>query len=161
MNDEAQPTAEPRAAEGQQAAPAQQLAERVARALYEVDKSSQALGIRILEVRPGYARLAMAVRPDMVNGHRICHGGMVFTLADSSFAFACNSYNENTVAAAASIDFLAPAHQGDELTAIATEVWRSRRNGIYEVTVTNQEGARIALFRGRSARIDGHVLKID
>lgn len=140
---------------------AQQLAENVARALYDSDKSSQALGIRILEVRPGYARLAMVVRPDMVNGHRICHGGMVFTLADSAFAFACNSYNENTVAAAASIDFLAPSHQGDELTATASEVWRSRRNGIYEVTVTNQEGTRIALFRGRSARIDGHVLNID
>ncbi len=137
---------------------AQELAGQVARTLYGLDKASQALGIRIAEVGPGYARLSMTVRPDMVNGHQICHGGMVFTLADSAFAFACNSHNENTVAAAASIDFLAPSHQGDELTAIATEVWRSRRNGIYEVTVTNQQGARIALFRGRSARIDGHVV---
>jgi acyl-CoA thioesterase len=139
----------------------QQLAERVAKALYVNDKTSQTLGIRILEVRPGYARLAMVVRADMVNGHRVCHGGMVFTLADSAFAFACNSYNDNTVAAAASIDFLTPSREGDELTANASEVWRSRRNGIYEVTVTNQEGARIALFRGRSARIDGHVVNID
>jgi acyl-CoA thioesterase len=140
---------------------AQQLAENVAQTLYAIDKTSQALGIRIVEVRPGYARLAMVVRGDMVNGHGICHGGMVFTLADSAFAFACNSHNENTVAATASIDFLAPSRQGDELTAIASEVWRSRRNGIYEVTVINQEGARIALFRGRSARIDGQVVNTD
>lgn len=140
---------------------AQQLAEQVARTLYAVDKTSQALGIRIIEVRPGYARVAMVVRGDMVNGHRTGHGGMVFTLADSAFAFACNSHNESTVAATASIDFLAPAREGDELTAIASEVWRSRRNGIYEVTVINQEGARIALFRGRSARIDGHVVSTD
>jgi acyl-CoA thioesterase len=148
-------------ARAEEPSPAQQLAERVANTLYELDQASQALGIRIVHVGPGYARLSMSVRPDMVNGHRICHGGMVFTLADSAFAFACNSYNENTVAAAASIDFLAPSHQGDELTATATEVWRSRRNGIYEVTVTNQAGTRIALFRGRSARIDGHPVNID
>ncbi len=140
---------------------AQRLAERVAEALYATDKTSQALGIRIVEVRPGYARATMSVRSDMVNGHHICHGGMVFTLADSAFAFACNSRNENTLAAAASIDFLAPSREGDELTAVASEVWRSRRNGIYEITVTNQEGARIALFRGRSARIDGHVVGVE
>ena len=139
----------------------QQLAEQVAQALYAKDKASQALGIRIVEVRPGHARLAMVVRGDMVNGHRICHGGMVFTLADSAFAFACNSYNESTVAAAASIDFLAASYEGDELTAVATELWRTRRNGIYEITVTNQKGARIAFFRGRSYRIDGHVVSTD
>ena len=140
---------------------AQELAEKVARALFAKDKTSQALGIRILGVRPGRAELAMLVRDDMVNGHRICHGGMVFTLADSAFAFACNSYNESTVAAAASIDFLAAAYEGDELTAVATELWRTRRNGIYEITVTNQKDARIAFFRGRSYRIDGHVLSTD
>jgi acyl-CoA thioesterase len=138
--------------------PAQHLAEQVTEKLYAIDKASQSLGIRVVEVRPGYARVSMTVRADMVNGHRICHGGMVFTLADTAFAFACNSYNENTVAAAASIDFLAPARQDDELTAAASEVWRSKRSGIYEVTVTNQDGARIALFRGRSARIDGQVM---
>ena len=142
-------------------AQAQQLAEKVAQALYAKDQASQALGIRIVEIRPGHARLAMSVRGDMVNGHRICHGGMVFTLADSAFAFACNSYNESTVAAAASIDFLAASFEGDELTAVATELWRTRRNGIYEITVTNQKGARIALFRGRSYRIDGHVVSAD
>ena len=94
--------------------PAQRLAEQVTQKLYAVDKASQALGIRIVEVRPGFARASMVVRPDMVNGHRICHGGMVFTLADSAFAFACNSYNENTVAAAASNEILAPAHQEEE-----------------------------------------------
>ncbi len=140
---------------------AQRLAQQVAEVLYAQDRASQGLGIRILEVRPGYARLAMIVRPDMTNGHRICHGGMVFTLADSAFAFSCNACNESTVAAAASIDFLAPSYEGDELTAVATELWRSRRNGIYEITVTNQQGARIALFRGRSARIDGQVVNVD
>jgi acyl-CoA thioesterase len=142
-------------------AQAQQLAETVAEALYAKDKASQALGIRIVEIRPGHARLAMLVRADMVNGHRICHGGMVFTLADSAFAFACNSYNESTVAAAASIDFLAASYEDDELTAVATELWRTRRNGIYEITVTNQKGARIAFFRGRSYRIDGHVVSTE
>jgi acyl-CoA thioesterase len=142
-------------------AQAQQLAEKVAQALYAKDQASQALGIRIVEIRPGHARLAMLVRGDMVNGHRICHGGMVFTLADSAFAFACNSYNESTVAAAASIDFLAASYEGDELTAVATELWRTRRNGIYEITVTNQESARIAFFRGRSYRIDGPVVSTD
>jgi acyl-CoA thioesterase len=140
---------------------AQRLAERVAQALYAIDKTSQALGIRLIEIRPGFARACMLVRSDMVNGHHICHGGMVFTLADTAFAFACNSRNENTLAAAASIDFLAPAREGDELTAVASEVWRSRRNGIYEITVTDQRGARIALFRGRSARIDGNVVTME
>jgi acyl-CoA thioesterase len=137
------------------------LAEKVAEALYANDQASQSHGIHIVEVRPGYARLSMLVRGDMVNGHRICHGGMVFTLADSAFAFACNSHNENTVAAAASIDFLAATHEGDELTAEARELWRSKRNGIYEITVTNQKGEKIALFRGRSHRIAGQVVSTD
>jgi len=136
----------------------QRLAERIAEVLYDQDRASKALGIQIQEIRPGYARLSMVVRPDMTNGHRIGHGGLVFTLADSAFAFACNSHNESNVAAAASIDFLAPAHEGDELTAVATELWRSGRSGIYEITVTNQKGARVALFRGRSARIAGQVV---
>lgn len=137
---------------------AQRLAERVTEVLYEQDRTSKALGIRIDEVRPGYARLSMVMRADMTNGHRIGHGGMVFTLADTAFAFACNSRNESNVAASASIDFLAPSHEGDELTAVATELWRSGRSGIYEITVTNQKGARVALFRGRSARIAGQVV---
>jgi acyl-CoA thioesterase len=136
---------------------AQNLAERAAAALYERDRASQSLGMRIAGVRPGWARVTMAVREDMLNGHGLCHGGLVFALADSAFAFACNSYNESTVAAAASIDYLAAARAGDQLTAEAAQLWRTRRNGLYEITVTNQRGERIALFRGRSYRVDGQV----
>jgi acyl-CoA thioesterase len=136
----------------------QQRAERAAAALFERDRASQALGMRIAAVRPGWARVVMRVRADMVNGHGLCHGGIVFALADSAFAFACNSHNESTVAAAASIDFLAAARAGDELTAEASEVWRTRRNGIYEISICNQDGERVALFRGRSYRIDGQVV---
>ena len=139
---------------------AQQLAEQAARALYERDRASQSLGIRLLAVRPGWARVAMTVRPDMLNGHDVCHGGIVFSLADSAFAFACNSYNDNTVAAAAAIDFLAAVRLGDELTAEAAELWRTRRNGIYEIMVSNQRGERVALFRGRSYRIEGQVTSL-
>jgi acyl-CoA thioesterase len=137
---------------------AQALAERAVAALYARDRATQALGVRIVGVRPGWVRLTMTVRADMVNGHGLCHGGLVFALGDSAFAFACNSYNESTVAAAAGIDFLAGARQGDELTAEAAELWRTRRNGLYEITVTNQRGERVALFRGRSYRIDGQVV---
>ena len=137
---------------------AQVLAERVAASMYARDRASQMMGMRIVRVGPGHAELAMTVRADMVNGHGVCHGGMVFALADSAFAFACNSYNESTVAAAATIDFLAGAREGDELTAEAGELWRTRRNGIYEISVCNQRGERIALFRGRSYRIDGQVV---
>jgi acyl-CoA thioesterase len=137
---------------------AQSLAERSAAALFEGDRASQALGMQIEAVAPGEARVVMTVRSDMVNGHRICHGGLVFCLADSAFAFACNSYGDSTLAAAASIDFLAPAREGDVLTAHARELWRSGRSGIYEITVTNQQGERIAFFRGRSHRIEGRVV---
>jgi acyl-CoA thioesterase len=139
---------------------AQRLAEQSAQTLYERDRASQALGMRLDGVRPGCARVVMTVRADMLNGHHLCHGGIVFALADSAFAFACNSYNESTVAAAAAIDFLAGARAGDELTAEASELWRTRRNGIYEITVTNQRGERVALFRGRSYRIAGEVTQL-
>jgi acyl-CoA thioesterase len=137
---------------------AQQRAERAAAALYARDRASQALGMRLAAVRPGWARVSMRVRADMVNGHGVCHGGIVFALGDSAFAFACNSHNESTVAAAAAVDFLAGAREGDELTAEASELWRTRRNGLYEISVCNQRGERIALFRGRSYRIDGQVV---
>ena len=136
---------------------AQRLAERAAEALFARDSASRMLGICVVDVKPGYARVTMTVRPDMVNGHRTCHGGLIFTLADSAFAVSCNSYNETTVAAAASIDFLAPAFAGDELSAEANELWRSGRSGLYEITVINQRGERIALFRGRSHRTGGAV----
>jgi acyl-CoA thioesterase len=131
----------------------QALAERSAKALFDPDRASQALGMRIVSVAPQACTVTMAVRPDMCNGHSICHGGMIFTLADSAFAFACNSEGEATVAASASIDFLAAAREGDVLTATAHELWRGGRSGIYEITVANQAGERIALFRGRSHRL--------
>jgi acyl-CoA thioesterase len=136
---------------------AQRRAEQAAAALYARDRASQALGMRIDAVRPGWARVVMRVRADMVNGHGVCHGGIVFSLGDSAFAFACNSHNDATVGAAASIDFLAAAREGDELTAEASETWRTKRNGIYEIVVSNQRGERIALFRGRSYRVEGQV----
>ena len=131
----------------------QSLAEHAAKALYDPDRASQALGMRITAIAPLACTVVMRVRADMTNGHAICHGGIIFTLADSAFAFACNSEGEQTVAASCSIDFLAAAREGDELTASARELWRGGRSGIYEVTVTNQHGATIALFRGRSHRI--------
>jgi acyl-CoA thioesterase len=136
----------------------QRIAELSAQALFAGDHASRNLGFAIEEVRPGFARLRMTVRTDMVNGHGICHGGIVFALADSAFAVACNTYNAVTVAAAASIDFLAPARASEELIAEAREIWRSRRSGIYEVSVSNQRGETIALFRGRSHCIGGQIV---
>ncbi|HEY1492235.1 MAG TPA: hydroxyphenylacetyl-CoA thioesterase PaaI, partial [Steroidobacteraceae bacterium] len=137
----------------------QALAERAAAALFGSDRASQALGMKVGAAGPGAACVTMRVRADMLNGHGTCHGGLIFALADTAFAFACNSHNARTVAAAAAIDFLASAHEGDELTAAARELWRSRRSGIYEITVTRQDGERIALFRGRSHQIEGQVVE--
>ena len=134
-------------------ADSQSIAERAVKALYDPDRASQSLGMRITLVAPQACTVTMTVRPDMTNGHGICHGGLIFTLADSAFAFACNSDGEPTVAATGSIDFLAPARAGDELIAQAREVWRGGRSGIYEVIVSNQAGTPIAHFRGRSHRI--------
>jgi acyl-CoA thioesterase len=140
---------------------AQHTAERAARVLYEQDRASQSLGMRITRIAPGEAELTMQVRPDMTNGHHICHGGLVFALADSAFAFACNSYGESTVAAAAAIDFLAAVREGDVLTATARELWRGGRSGLYEIVVTNQRGEPVALFRGRSQRVAGRLVPAD
>jgi acyl-CoA thioesterase len=125
--------------------------------MYAQDHASQALGMRILEVRPGYARLSMTVREDMVNGHKLCHGGLIFTLADSAFAFACNTYNSVTVASAANVEFLLPVRLGDELTATAEERSRSKRTGVYDVVVRNKQGESVALFRGRSHELGGSI----
>lgn len=135
----------------------QSIAKASARAMFEQDRASQALGMRILEIRPGHARLAMRVRADMVNGHQICHGGLIFTLADSAFAFACNTYDAVTVASSGTIEFLLPARLGDELTAIADERTRSKKTGVYDVAVRNQRGESVALFRGRSHEIGGRI----
>ncbi len=133
-------------------------AEAVGRQLYARDPASQALGIALLEIRPGYARMRMTVRPDMVNGHDLCHGGLIFTLADSTFAFACNSHNHATVAQGASIEFLASGRLGDLLTAEGIERQATGRTGVYDIAVTNQDGRTIALFRGKSFRLGTHIL---
>ena|SRR5438876_1154055 len=137
----------------------QALAERVGAAMFARDRASQGLGMRLEKIAPGFARMSMVVRADMVNGHDICHGGLIFTLADSTFAFACNSHNQVTVAAGASIDFLAPAKQGDALTATGEERAQGGRSGVYDIRVENQDGVVVALFRGKSARIKGHVVE--
>ena len=136
----------------------QTLAERVAESMYARDTATRGLGIRIARVGPGSAELVMVVREDMLNGHAICHGGFIFTLADSAFAFACNSYNINTVASGCTIDFTAPAHSGDVLTARAHERQLAGRTGVYDVEVVNQCGETVALFRGKSYRIKGHLI---
>jgi len=137
---------------------AQALAERVAEAMWARDDASRRLGMRIVEVAPGRATLTMTVRAAMLNGHAICHGGFIFTLADSAFAFACNSYNLTTVASGCAIEFLAPAREGDELTATAQERSMAGRTGVYDIDVANQRGETIALFRGKSYRIKGHLV---
>jgi acyl-CoA thioesterase len=139
-------------------ADAQALAERVAAEMYARDSASRAMGMKITRVGPGRAELTMTVRADMLNGHAICHGGFIFTLADSAFAFACNSYNLTTVASGCAIDFIAPAREGEVLTAVAQERTASGRTGVYDIEVHNQRGERIALFRGKSYRIKGHVI---
>lgn len=136
----------------------EQLARATAAAMYENDACVRALGLEILEVRPGYARLRMAVRDDFLNGHQICHGGLIFTLADSTFAYACNTYNLNTVAAGCSIEYLKPVRGGDVLSAEAVEQTLSGRTGIYDVRVTNRDGETVAMFRGKSAQIKGTLI---
>ena len=129
---------------------AQTLAEQVRDAMWAGDHATKMLGMRIVAVGPGTATIEMTVRQDMLNGHAICHGGLITTLADSTFAFACNSYNELTVASGFAIDLIAPGRLGDVLTATCSEVSKAGRTGVYDVEVTNQRGERIAVFRGRS-----------
>ncbi|MGP1613680.1 MAG: hydroxyphenylacetyl-CoA thioesterase PaaI [Pollutimonas bauzanensis] len=136
----------------------QELAELAARTMYDNDAATQALGMRLLSVAPGQASMAMTVRADMLNGHKTCHGGFIFALADSTFAFACNSRNMATVASGCAIDYLAPGFEGDVLTARAAEYSLAGRTGVYDVHVSNQDGKRIAVFRGRSYRIKGQVV---
>ncbi len=136
----------------------QRLAERATQTLYGGDRASQALGMTVESCGPGRATVTMTVRLDMVNGHRVCHGGLIFTLADSAFAFACNSHGDNTVAAGAAIEFLLPAREGDLLRAVATERWRAGRAGIYEIDVRNQRDETVAMFRGRSHQIAGRLI---
>lgn len=128
-------------------------AKAAVRSLFLADRAAQALGIEVVDVAPGRVRVAMTVRSDMVNGHGICHGGIIFTLADSAFAFACNSFGEAMVAAGASIEFLAPTPAGERVLATASAVSRTQRHGIYDVTVTKMSGEVVAHFRGRCSRL--------
>ena len=137
---------------------AQQVAEAVRDAMWANDRASQGLGMAVLAVGPGSATLCMAVREDMLNGHDICHGGFITTLADSAFAFACNAYNEVTVAAGFDVNLLAAARLGDVLTASAAEVNRAGRTGVYDISVRNQHGQAVAAFRGRSYSLKGKAV---
>ncbi|MDC9719612.1 MAG: hydroxyphenylacetyl-CoA thioesterase PaaI [Gammaproteobacteria bacterium] len=135
-----------------------QLAKACADHMLSQDLASKTLGIAIVNVECGFATATMTITDTMLNGHKTCHGGMIFTLADSAFAFACNSQNHATVAAGCTIDFLRPALKGDLLTAVATQSYQGKRSGIYQVEVTNQNAQLIALFKGNAARINGSVL---
>jgi acyl-CoA thioesterase len=137
----------------------QRVAEAVREAMWRDDRASKAMGMEVLAIGPGSATLRMTVREDMLNVHDICHGGLVTTLADSAFAFACNAYNEATVAAGFDVNLVAAAHLGDVLTAEARELSKAGRTGVYDIDVRNQRGERVAAFRGRSYTLKGkHVV---
>ena len=136
----------------------QQVAEATRKAMWRNDRASRALGMKVQAIAPGSATLVMVVRQDMLNGHGTCHGGLITTLADSAFAFACNAYNETTVAAGFDINLLLAARGGDVLTATAQEISRSGRTGVYDVAVLNQHGEAVAAFRGRSYTLKGQAV---
>ncbi|WP_370206210.1 hydroxyphenylacetyl-CoA thioesterase PaaI [Pararhodobacter marinus] len=131
------------------------VAQACADAMWADDNATQHLGMVLSDVRAGQAVMTMTVRPEMTNGHKICHGGYIFTLSDSAFAFACNTYNQRVVAQMAQVTFLAPAFEGDVLRAEAREVWRQGRGGIYDISVTRDDGVKIAEFRGHSRTVKG------
>ena len=133
----------------------QALAERIAAVIEREDRASRLLGMKLIEVGPGRARLSMRVTGEMVNGQKVCHGGLIFSLADSSFGYACNTHNQRALAASCSIEFLAPAQVGDELTAEARETAHAGRTRVYDVRVTNQREELIAVFRGKSTTVKG------
>lgn len=136
-----------------------ELAAKVGAAMYAADRASREfLQIELVSCEPGRAVMRMTVREQMLNGHDICHGGLIFTLADSTFAYACNSHNKATVAAGCNIEFLRPAHQGDVLTCEGVEQVLQGRYGVYDMKVLNQHGEVVAMFRGRSSQIRGAVL---
>src|SRR5215218_8399180 len=138
------------------------LAAKVGASMFAADRASRDfMGLELVSCEPGRAVMRMTVRENMLNGHDICHGGLIFTLADSTFAFACNSHNKATVAAGASIEFLKPAHLGDVLTCEGVEQILQGRHGVYDMKVSNQRGELVALFRGKSTSIPGSVLPVD
>jgi acyl-CoA thioesterase len=133
-------------------------AHKVGETMFAVDTASRlTMGMELLLCEPGRARLRMPIRAMHLNGHQICHGGFIFTLADTTFAFACNSHNKNAVAAGCSIEFLKPVREGDVLTCEGVEQTLSGRHGIYDMKVQNQHGDVVAMFRGKSAQIAGTV----
>jgi acyl-CoA thioesterase len=136
----------------------QALAEACAAAMWAEDRASAGLGMRIARVAPGEAELTMEVEPRMVNGHGICHGGFIFALADSAFAFACNSFNRRAVAQSNTITYLRPAKLGELLTARAARTADAGRSGVYDVVVLDGEGRAIAAFRGLSRVVEGHLV---
>jgi acyl-CoA thioesterase len=136
----------------------QNLAEACSEAMWRDDRASQGLGMTLDHVAPGEATLSMTVLDSMANGHATCHGGFIFALADSAFAFACNTYDQRTVAQQAAITFLAPATVGDRLTARAREVSRRGRGGLYDVSIVNESGETVAEFRGHSRTVKGKHL---
>jgi len=137
----------------------QELAEKVGVSMFAADRASREfMQMELVSCEPGRAVMRMTVRGQMLNGHRICHGGFIFTLADSTFAFACNSRNHATVASGASIEFLRPAHEGDVLSCEGVEQLVQGRHGIFDMKVSNQRGETVAMFRGKSAQIKGSVL---
>lgn len=139
----------------------QQLAEACAESMFSRDQASQQLGMKIESVAPGKAVITMTVDERMIQGHGNCHGGYLFTLADSAFAFSCNSYDKATVASGCSIEYIRPALVGDQLTATAEERSRGGRTGVYDITITNQDGKTVALFRGKSFEVNGSVRRLE
>lgn len=135
-------------------------ARRAGQAMWANDIASKdTMGMELLSIEPGRARIRMPIQRLHLNGHGICHGGFIFTLADTTFAFACNSHNKNAVAAGCSIEFLRPTHEGDVLTCEGVEQTLSGRHGIYDMKVSNQKGEVVALFRGKSAVIPGTLFE--
>jgi acyl-CoA thioesterase len=137
-----------------------ELAAKVGASMFAVDRASKDfMGLELVSCEPGRAVMRMTVRDEMLNGHEICHGGLIFTLADSTFAFACNSHNKVTVASGCSIEFLKPARAGDVLTCEGVERVLQGRHGIYDMKVNNQQGEIVAMFRGKSTTIPGTVVQ--
>ncbi len=141
--------------------PADDLARRCADVMWAADHAAQWLGMQVDAMAEGRAELSMTVRPEMVNGHDICHGGLIFALADTAFAYACNSQNQVAVAASCGIDFIRPAHAGDRLVASAVQLHQGGRTGLYDVSVLNQAGDVVAQMRGRSARTKAQLINED
>ncbi len=139
----------------------QERAEKSRDLMFAQDKASKFLGLEFADIGPGMARMTLKVQPHHCNGHGICHGGFIFTLADSAFAFACNSYNRNVVAQHNQISFIAPGREGDVLTAEAREISLTGRSGIYDVTVTSPDGTKIAEMRGCSRQVKGQHFEED